>query len=70
MEAEAGKEHPIYAYTGILYIGLLGGKGYMGDFRGARINFQGLGVGGHTSPNATYMVSFDRQLHCACTFCY
>jgi hypothetical protein len=32
---------PMYAYTGIL-----GEKGYMGVFRGARIKFQGLGGGG------------------------
>jgi hypothetical protein len=41
---------PVYAYTGI-YTGILGEKRYMGVFRGARINFQGLG-GGHTYPNA------------------
>jgi hypothetical protein len=35
---------PVYAYTGI-YTGILGEKGYMGVFRGARINFQGLGGG-------------------------
>jgi hypothetical protein len=58
---------PIYAYyTGIIYTGTLGEKGYMGIFRGARFNFQGL-RGGHTCPNAMQTVSFDRQLHCACT---
>jgi hypothetical protein len=35
---------PVYAYTGI-YTGILGEKGYMGVFRGVRINFQGLGGG-------------------------
>jgi hypothetical protein len=33
-----------YAYSGI-YTGILGEKGYMGVFRGARNNFQGLGGG-------------------------
>jgi hypothetical protein len=41
---------PVYAYTGIC-TGILREKGYMGVFRGARINFQGLG-GGYTYPNA------------------